>query len=356
MPSGTLSIIDLLKSNFQETVTQYDESRLADNLRAAYEYHNSLMQWFMDELADTGTEKELVFGTNDDMSMEEYDEFGRPHAMKIAYGVRVGFPLRKYGRTLQWTEDYMSEVSVAEFTNQYLGILKADRQRVVNEAMRALFTPTNYDWEDRNVALRTVVPIPVKALINADSSRLPSAPNGTTFDTSTHTHYLGTASLVAADITGLIDTVAEHYSAGTLELAINRAQFATLKTFTSNFIAFPFGGITPSDNTARALGGRQSTMNSQDQEVGMWDDVPVWTRKWVPANYMVAYIRGTGTKVLMKRVKPNANTDLRIVAEDAHYPLRARSYAREFGFGVRERTGAAILRTNNSTYAAPVIT
>lgn len=354
MPSGTLGTIDLLKSNFQ-SVESYGEDNLYDNLRGYYEYHNQQMQWFMEELYDRTTEKEMIFGTSDDMGMDEYDEYGRPHAQKIAYGVRVGFPLRMWGRTLQWTRNYFREVPVAEFTAQYLGVLKADRQRVVNEAMRAIFTPTNYDWQDVNVAMRSVIPIPVKALVNADSARIPAAPNGTTFDGSTHTHYLATASLAASDVSALIDTVAEHYTAGALELAINRAQLATLKTFTANFLPYAFSGVTQSVNANRALGGRQTTLNNQDQEVGIWDDVPVWVRKWVPANYMVAYVRGAANKVLMMRTRTNGSGELEILAEDERFPLRARSYGREFGFGVRERTGAAVLRTNNGSYAAPTI-
>ena len=38
------------------------------------------------------------------------------------------------------------------------------------------------------------------------------------------------------------------------------------------------------------------------------------------------------------------------------HPLRARGFQREFGIGVRNRWGAAVLFTGNATYAAPTIT
>jgi hypothetical protein len=358
MPSGTLSVIDLLRSRI-ETVEAYGEDRLYAELQPLLAHHTERMRWFMQELMDRTTNSEAVYGASTAMDMDQVDEFGRAHAKKVTMGTKLGFPLNKWERGLQWTEDYMQEATVGEFAAQYTSILTADRRNVVNGAIRALFNPTNYTTEDVNVATRIAVPIEVKGLLNSDGQPIPQAPNGDTFDPDDHTHYLATASLTAANVLALINTVAEHYDAGTLELAINRAQFATMKTFTANFLAFPFDRVTPNPNADQALGGRRSTMNSQDQEVGIFDDVPVWVRKWVPANYIVCYIRGIGRKVLMMRVRKSAANgaqDFRFKFEDNRHPLRSRTYGRDFGIGVYERSGAAVLRTNNGTYAAPTIT
>jgi hypothetical protein len=43
----------------------------------------------------------------------------------------------------------------------------------------------------------------------------------------------------------------------------------------------------------------------------------------------------------------------RILAEHEHYPLRARHMGREFGIGVVGRHKAAVLRSNNASYAIP---
>lgn len=355
MPGQTLTTLDTLQSTF-ESVDAFGEQRLWDALQVYFDYHNAQMQFFMNELIAPTTMNEMVFGSTGAMNMTEVDQFGRNDAQAVSFGTRCGVPLRMYDGTLQWTRKYFLTASVKEVTGQFLTMMGADRERVKNEAMRAFFAPTNYDFNDMLVNRRTAIPLKIRRLVNADSEPIPMSPNGQTFNGGSHTHYLATNSLAAADISALIDTVAEHYTSGEVILAINKASFAAVKGFTSNFVGYNFAYIDPSVNREQANTGRRRTINSFDQAVGRWDDVEVWVKPWVPPNYMVAYLSaGPDMKPLAFRTRTPTSGNLEIQVEDERYPLRARTYGREFGIACVERTAMAVLRTNNASYAAPTI-
>jgi hypothetical protein len=103
---------------------------------------------------------------------------------------------------------------------------------------------------------------------------------------------------------------------------------------------------------------RENPYRLDDRPIGVWDGyVVVHTKPWIPPNYIVIMIVGsTAGKVLTFRTRnvPGYGT-LRMVAEHEHYPLRAQHMEREFGVGVWQRLGAAVLYAGGSSYVAPVI-
>jgi hypothetical protein len=83
----------------------------------------------------------------------------------------------------------------------------------------------------------------------------------------------------------------------------------------------------------------------------------VWIKPWVYANYIVTVRVDPTNRVLRMRTRAaTGDGNLQTVVEDEKYPLRARTAEREFGVSVWTRSNAAVLRTNNATYASPTIT
>jgi hypothetical protein len=204
------------------------------------------------------------------------------------------------------------------------------------------------------------VVLPIRRLVNADSTAIPTAPDGTTFNAATHTHYLARAggSVAASDVVSTVDTVAEHYASGQLRVYIPRGLEATFRTFTSNFRAFTSPMLEIRSTTDQPVnGGRLNMLSPNDREIGLWDDKAIVSVKpWMPANYVLVWMDGSRPPLVM-RVPSTGRGGGALFMEDEHrhHPLTAQFFGRYFGFGVWERTAAAVLYTNNTTYAAPTL-
>jgi hypothetical protein len=216
---GGLQTIDTLASNMQ-TVAQYGEDRAFEDFQNLLDAHNRNLMDMQDDLVERTTERLARYGSGVSMSMEEHDENGFARPQRVRAGSMVGFPLRSYLGTLQWNRKYFLSATVAEFAAQITSMFTADIVNVGVQIKTALFTGTNYGWNDYLVdnlgrTLGSGVYLPVKALVNADSGEIPVGPNGETFNPATHTHYLGSTSgtdASAADLTSLVTTVVEHYA------------------------------------------------------------------------------------------------------------------------------------------------
>ena len=271
-------------------------------------------------------------------------------------GTDIGWPLRAYQVALQWTRLFFEEKTLAEFTKQFDAITTGDVKRLEREIKRAFFRPTNYTFVDKRV---DYVSLPVKALVNADGAPIPRDQFGNSFDGSTHTRFLGTGSLADANVQALVDTVIEHGTNGQVVIYCNRAQEASIRVMAS-FDPYPPELIRPGGGSTAdvAIGGTERYFELDDRPIGVWDGaIVVWTKPWVPANYILCLaLDSPGGKPLRFRTKRGAGKgDLRLMANDEQYPLRANLFQREYGIGVWNRTSAAVLYTANATYAAPTL-
>lgn len=344
---GTLSVSDLLATT-QQSVAAVGEERVWQAIDDALRVHNQITQELLGSLVETSTDRQRRYGGPDAMVMDEIDEYGTPDAQKVAAGQTVGFPLRLYGISVQWTRKYFQNHTPAELAAQFTAAQDADVKAIQRELKRAIFRPTNTTFVDRLV---DNVSLGVKAFVNADSAPVPLGPMGDEFNGATHTHYLGTGSFVAADLTALIDTVVEHHNVGTPLVYINKAQEAAVRGF-SGFTAYLDARLLPA-STAQTARGSLDMMNPQNRAIGVYGAAEIWVKPWVPASYLFAWVMG-GPRPLVMRQRPGG-TGMVVAAEDEAHPLRARTLEREFGIGVWQRTNGAALYTGNATYAAPTI-
>jgi hypothetical protein len=355
---GTLSLSDLLNRSANLNVTAFGEDQVFGTLATFLAARERMMNDIMGSLVVRTTDKLRRYGGfTSEVAFQKMDEFGTPAPQKTNVApVNVGFPLDRWGAGLQWSRLYFERKTVGEFAAQVDEFTRADADRLQNEMLRALMTPTNnttyVDYLDNGVTL------PIRRLVNADSTSVPTAPDGTTFNAATHTHYLArVAALAASDVVAVVDTVAEHYAMGQLRLYINRAQEATIRTFTSNFRPYTSPMIEIRSTTDQPAAGRLNMLSPNDRDIGLWDDKAIVTVKpWMPANYMFAWMDGAPSPLVM-RVPPSGlgGGSLYLEADDENYPLRAQFFGRYFGFGVYERTNGAVLYTGATTYTAPTL-
>lgn len=358
MAYGTLQIKDLLAANGQ-TVYQYGEDNAFQAIANELQQHNNLFAAMVGDFGlVTTTDRVRRYGANAAMKVEDLDEHGVGDAQKVTAGIDIGFPLRRKGLTVQWTLDYFRRVSTPEFAAQFTAAQNADLRGIETEVKRAIFTPTsNTTYKDRLV---DNVTLPVRAFLNADSLSIPSAPDGTTFDGSTHTHYKGYASsaVAAADIKNLISNVTEHGVDGEVRLLINQAQEATIRGFSAS------GEFTPFTDTRIVQGsgvtyaqGALDMININNRAIGVFGAAVVYVKPWVPANYYVALDSGDSNNapLIMRQPLDAEFGQFRLVSDDENHPLRANMLAREYGIAPWQRQKVAVLYGGASTYSAPSI-
>ena len=357
-PYGTLGALDLLTNNFQ-SVYQIGEELAYQSIAAALEAHNRILGEQVADFCEVGTDVLRVYGTAQTMGMDEIDEYGTPDAQKIAPGVLCGFPLRRFGGSLQWTLNYFRRATGDEIAGQVNGLMDADAQQVIRQIKRAIYLPSNYTFRDRLTKPSAQIDIPVKALVNNDGAALPSGPNGEIFSTS-HTHYNGVASggtFAEADMQALINTVIEHYAKGQAVVVINQAQESAVRAMT-DFQRYYDSSVNVGQNITYGK-GVLDTIQIYNRAIGTIFGAEVWVKPWAIANYAFCYLRQAPKTLFwrnpdyMKGMAPNA---LSLEFEDEEHPLRAKTYAREFGVSVWNRTNGAVLDIAHTTsYTAPTI-
>jgi hypothetical protein len=354
MAYGTLTVGDLLAN--QNTIAQIGEDRVFESIDSALAIHNEFVMEGMRDLATITTDQLKRYGGPDAMSMDEIDEMGRADAQKVTAGTNVGFPLRLYQASVQWNRKYFQNATGQEFAEQFVAAQDADVKAIFRELKKAFFNASNVTVVDRLV--NNAISLGVKRLLNADGAQVPLAPDGTSFNGATHTHYLATAgaSLAAADLTAVVNTVAEHYNQGTVLIYINSAQETAVRALTG-FTAIQPMQIVPALTSQYARVNDLDTSQFYNRRIGYFGNqaAEVWVKPWIPANYIFVFMRGP-RKPLCMRVRRDGEGNLVVAAEDEKYPLRARTLEREMGFGVWERAnGASLFITAGGVYVSPVI-
>lgn len=371
---GTLQVGDTLQSLrvYQGVIATFGESTAWEIVNEAFIAHNRLLASLLEPFVEVTTNRLRQVGGLDQMEMEEIAEFGDTQGQKIETGANIGFPLRKYGATLQWTRDYFQNIQAQEFAAQVTALLTADLRRIQRQIKRAIFGGTNYTFYDRIV---DNVTLPVKALQNNDTAYpIPVGPNGEVFPT-TMNHYHVAPSVTYTSIEALKLEVVEHNNQGQVFILINQAQEAAFRGLDNTaFVPVLPAQITGAFIAPQANGQQLNVTSPYDRLIGYFDGCEVWVKPWIPVNYIMCYqtaqrkllalrVRGTGVEQsggtansIIGGSVGIGNGDLQLVYEYDEYPLRARGYKREFDVAVQNRIGGAVLQlTNNGAYSAPTI-
>jgi hypothetical protein len=354
MAFGTTFTLDTVAQQ-NTTVAEIGEDAIWANLDAYFAAHNELFMMAAEMVAETTTDRMRRYGATADLVAQELGEFGQPSAQKLApTGYNVGFPLRRYGYALQWTRFAFENMSAEEFSKAVNAITDADEQALYAAFRRAIFKPTNStfaDWQQK-----PTVDLPVKALLNADSDPIPTGPSGTAFDGATHTHYTGVTAANAptqAEAIAFIENVVEHFNTGNVRVFINRAEEADVLAFADfkEYIDARLVNLTAGINATGTLDVR----NLYDRAIGLLSGAEFHVKPWIPAGYWFATADGPEKPLVMRQPIPQSARNLRLVAQDENYPLRASEWEHRFGVSVWNRANGAVLdvATGSTTYTDP---
>lgn len=349
---GTLNVLEDL-ADVNSAITGR-ETEIAARFAQALQIHNQLFEEMAMDLAAVVNSPQLPFVGGDTAIIQELDEWGRADASKASVSGNLGFPLRIYGSSVQWTKTYMERATVGEFAAQLDAHAAADLVNFRNLIKTALFNNANTTgYVDR---LDSKLTYTLTALLNADGMAIPTSPSGATFDGSTHTHYLANATYTEAATLATINTVVEHGVDGKIVLFIAKADEATVRAF-NDFAPYLDARITVSG--ANQIGSEALDVNNPDNRaIGVFGGAEVWVKPWVPANYQAVADVGAARKPLGIRVRAgnsltSGTGSFRMIDEHGHHPLTAQNLGREIGVAAYGREKAAVARLNNAAYAPP---
>lgn len=352
--TGMTDLQSLLDVRFQ-SVAEFGEENIVEVLTRDLNVHNAIMLDLVSGLCEVTTDRQRIYGSSVEGEMAEVDEYGQAPTQRPVQGSTVAFPLRKFQFNLGWTRRALLRSTVADIAEKALAAQKAHRRRVEKEVKVALFTPTNYTFVD---FLVDKVSLGVKALVNADSQPIPNSPqDGSTFDASTHSHYVGAASLTQAVALALIENVQEHSLGADIKIAFNRTNETAVRAF-ADFVPYQdsrieiFRASTEPDVPFTRVDHTALT----NRAIGILGSAEVHIKSWVPADYSVCWDAAWSKPLAMRQDTVEQFQGLQLSAENENYPLRSNFMEASFGIGVNERTAAACLYFANATYAAPTFT
>lgn len=351
MSFGTNLTFDALAQLEHTLVRDLNEQQVYAAIQQQLDVHNSLLADVAGMFADLKTEnnkefRTAVYGGNRVLFLEKVDEVGATDAQKVTAGQTVDFPLETRQAAIQWSRWYFDVATGAQLTKDADAIMQGDAQQMKNTILSAIFTPTNRTVLD---TMYDYARLDVKALVNADGMEIPDGPRGQKFDGATHNHYLANNGLTEAAALALTKTVREHYERGRQYLFTNAAEEMTIRGF-SRFTPYVDPRINLGANAATANGA----LNAQpldDRAIGIFDQVEVWIKPWMPAGYLFSYILGQPKPVRVRQRR----SGLYIAASNENFPLRADFMQHEYGAGVFERTNGAVLDAGSSTYRIPTL-
>jgi hypothetical protein len=241
--------------------------------------------------------------------------------------------------------------TVAQLAAETAAMMDADKVTLIRNIKRAVYIPTNYTFIDK-LGVPANISLAVKAFANNDGSGYPLGPNGEVFATS-HTHYIATATLTVAGVNSLITAVQEHYNSGTPVIVINSADEAGWRALTG-FVAYVDPRLTLNSNANQPY-TRVNFANTYNREIGLFGAAVVRIKPWALANYAFCYIEGQAAPLVMRVPLADELATLGLEYEDDRLPLRAKSWQRQYGIGVWQRVGGAVLEFNNAAYQTPTV-
>jgi hypothetical protein len=349
MTTGTHELKDLLAMK-NTTIVDYGLDNIAPIINREIVAHNTVLQNMIADLARPTTERAGTSGASSAGRMVKVDEFSRTATQKGNKYANVAFPLENFQFALGWSDLYFKTATVSDMALMTQRATRADILALQTAIKMAIFGSTNYTVIDE---LKDGVSLGIKRLVNADSDIIPVNPvTGASFDTSTHTHYDAVASLTAAALEATINDVIEHGHGEGVRVYINRAQETAVKAL-PGFTAYLDARLVGANNVTQASGTLDVT-RLDNRAIGLFAGAEVWTKSWVPANYIFVFSAGDEGKPLAYREHEAAPLrGLRVAATLDTHPLHAEYMEHMFGFGVQTRTNGAVLYVAGGVYVDP---
>lgn len=349
-PIGTLMLSDLLVNQAgNQTVIEFGVDNMADLIRADLDAFNGIFREIVGEIAAPTVLRMENFGGAGSKHMYRAGEIARTPTQKVGAGYNVGYPLGKTQIAWGWDDEWFRRKRAVDAAKEVLANEAAHVRLAYAELQRSLFLSSNYSFVDEYED--PVLTLPVKRLANADGQQLPLGPSGQTFDGATHTHFLASATLDNAAATSLVNTVLEHRVTGDVRVVIAQADRADWEGL-SNFKELADSRLVPTPGDVRQTA---DLTRSDDLQIGFYGAASVWVKPYGLADYPFAYDRGADPPLRFRERTGVGLQGLRIAARNDLFPLHAEWMEAFYGFGVRNRVGAAVLYIGGGSYVEPVL-
>jgi hypothetical protein len=314
-------------------------------VRQSFDEHTRNLNQMMENFVRRTSDYKLLYKSAQNTRLQPGDEDSRARKVKAYARYEVGFPLRHF--MIAWGANFVTrkKMTVGDVNDVVLQLQDADRRTMRDAIMIALFDNAGYTFTDD-----TYGSLAVKGLANNDStvySLLTGADVG-----AQDTHYLGTAAnLTLAVFQALYTELTEHPENGeTVTVFIPSNQRATVEGLTG-FLAVNDANVALGSGSNRLVG--TDGLSGPGELFGYIGKCFVREWRQLPTDYSVA-ITTSGEKPLAMREDPEEDLrGFRRADDRADFPFYEDQYIRRFGIGAWNRVGAAVLRTNNATYAVP---
>jgi hypothetical protein len=330
-----------------EDLNRQIEDRIAFLTNAVNEFLSGVAQ-------DVPSEEKMIDVSTPATAMKKVGEFGQARTEADRSVVSLQFPLFKFSKATGWSEEFIRRASVEDFRKGVLDAEYAYRTSLQDELKTACFNNIQRQHNDKFDTQRDLT---VRPFYNGDGQAIPTSPSGETFTAATHTHYSGTSgsSLSVYDIdTLLIDNIVEHGGMKGITLFVAPNGKAALEAVTSTkFLAATRPNIIYSDTADRSVFQDNLDSDPDNKLIGAWDGYPVFTRSWIPTNYILALATGAAEKAIGYRQDKSLKglVPLPLISNNIITAAEWRAY---FGMGANNRGAGAVLDTAHQTnYSAP---
>jgi hypothetical protein len=321
------------------------------------------------EFCEFTTLGNIVWGGNGSGFAQALDEFGFPDSTKADNGLKLGIPMKRYGKAISWSRPSFKMKTTGDLVREFEAAQMSLNDTILLAIRNAIYNNDNYTFED-DYGVGTPS-LTVRRFINADSAVIPNSPWGDEFTAASHNHYVAKAgaTLAVTDLATLIANVLEHGDTKGVKLIINRADVSDLAalpyngTNTTGFAPLTSALLKDLNGLLIATTADSYPGNDyNDCQVGVWVSnsgaVPVFVKPWAVENYILCIATG-GEKPLMAREPiepsmrgisitqlPEGRTNFEVLLE------------RYLGIGVFNRGAGAILYnySTETTYADPTLT
>jgi hypothetical protein len=321
-----------------------------DAVKASLEVHNREIQFLLSSWVQPTTAYQERVEQLPELTLQPLTESGNPQPVTASAHYTVAYPMRDGGHAWGDNRKTRAKLTVADVQRELAKALQADSNWLRRHMLAAVLDDSAYTFSDK-----THGDLSIKPLANGDTDQYATRSGGL----STQDHYLAQANAISDTdnpFPTLYNTL-KVYPANAVESAKPIVFVASTLVGDieglSDLIPYPDWQVNYGAGADVARQDLTRFMSFGDMVIGIINRCIVVEWASLPDDYMVAWARGAGPFIKMRQ-EPEA--ELQGFYSEIHSPdgnHREYRYLRHAGFGVYNRTAAAVMLIGSANYAVP---
>lgn len=325
-----------------DRVTTVGGTRIAEAVAASLEEYNRSVDALMGDMVQRTTDRTRKFLIPSSGDMQPIDEWGNPLPVKHAGSYDVGFPIQGAGTA--WGDNRVSRelMTVEEANRNTIEAMKMDARWIRRHLMAAVLDNTTWTFGDPQGD------ITIQPLANNDTVKYPQ----TTGDTATAQHYTaGTGVFTQAQVATMRDLLQTYpNNSGDVVVYVASDLVDDVEAMTG-FVPVADPDVMVGSATAQLVTSRIDP-GFGDLVIGKVERCWIVEWRYLPNGYAIARI-GNRPFVAMREYPAAALQGLFAEQHSSDGNLREMRLLRYAGFGVFDRTAAAVHQAGTATYTIP---